>query len=371
VTFGLGRSNGMSNHRMASLDGLRAVSILAVIVGHLTGTRGFPLTNLRISAPVAHMGVTIFFVISGFLITTLLLQEQAAVGAVSIRNFYVRRAIRILPASMVFIGVMVAVSQLGWVRLTRNDLLAAFTWTVNYLPSRSWTIGHMWSLSVEEQFYLIWPVTVVMLGLVGVSRAAAFIFLLGPIVRGGLRALSPHLVEDYAFVFPAVADSIAVGCLVALERGRLLASNQWLYLTRSALAPGLIGIAFTTEYLSGYFVVDVLMRPIELLTLAALVEGSTRYVGAAHSVLNWAPCVWIGTLSYSLYLWQQPFLDRSVSGVLAGFPVNLAAAFGMACLSFYLVERPILRFSRPFRLASAGNAARRPGATRLTTDSPP
>jgi len=335
--------------RLRSLDGFRAISILMVLCGHLTGTQGFPITSRHLATVLSHLGVTVFFVISGFLITTLLDAEYRLTGAISLRNFYARRALRILPAFVVFLASLVVAGTCGFATLTGTDVVASLTWTVNYFSTRSWAIGHLWSLSVEEQFYLLWPAALALAGATRGLRVAVAVFLLGPLTR-----LLMHLffrgspLRDLE-VFPAVADSIAIGCCVGLMRSSLVCNRTWLWLTAPRRLLALFAGALLMETFSGYTVVDVTLGPLKLLCIAALVEGGTRYDGIAHRCLNWSPIVWIGTLSYSLYLWQQPFLDRSRTSALNAFPQNLLCAGILACMSFYLVERPMLRLRAHFR----------------------
>lgn len=150
--------------RLSSLDGLRAISIALVIFEHLRRTRGYTLGDLNAYfGDYGRLGVTVFFVISGFLITTLLLRERERRGSISLKGFYLRRAVRIFPAFLAFMAFIIVAHEMGWIQLNRYDLVSAFTYTVNYHPGRSWYIGHLWSLSVEEQFYLLWPLALVVL----------------------------------------------------------------------------------------------------------------------------------------------------------------------------------------------------------------
>ncbi|MEO7329892.1 MAG: acyltransferase, partial [Minicystis sp.] len=150
--------------RIPSLDGLRAISILVVLFGHMAGTRNFAFSFLdRLpTSELANFGVRVFFVISGFLITRLLFEEHARSGTVSLRGFYLRRTLRIFPAFYVFVAVVLVLDRLGKITLLPYDALTALTYTMNFHPtaSRSWQVGHLWSLSVEEQFYLLWPAIV-------------------------------------------------------------------------------------------------------------------------------------------------------------------------------------------------------------------
>jgi peptidoglycan/LPS O-acetylase OafA/YrhL len=144
------------NH-LPSLDGLRAISISLVLIGHLDGTRNVGhLPVIYIFGNLAHFGVTVFFVISGFLITSLLIKEDEQTGTVSLKGFYLRRSLRIFPAAFVDIALVTLLTAASAISVSRTDLVCAATYTVNYLVHSSWYIGHLWSLSVEEQFYLYW-----------------------------------------------------------------------------------------------------------------------------------------------------------------------------------------------------------------------
>jgi len=317
-------------------------------MGHLTGTGGFPHMAAGVAASLAHLGVVCFFCISGFLITTLLVNEERAFGDVSLRNFYARRALRILPAFLVFAGCMLLARSMGLVEFQDRDAVYALTWTSNYQLNRGWIFGHTWSLSIEEQFYLLWPLAVATLAALGRLRLVTFMFLVGPLVRTAMRLAFHNSVRDLE-IFPATADAIAIGAAFALQREALLSNTLYARISSARYAMPLAMAAFLIERYSDYTIIDLLLGPVKLLAIATLVEGSTRYVGAGRAILNWRPIAWIGTLSYSLYLWQQPFLNRSAHLPWNQFPANLALAVGAACMSLYLVEKPILRFSRYFR----------------------
>jgi peptidoglycan/LPS O-acetylase OafA/YrhL len=298
---------------------------------------------------VARLGVTVFFVISGFLITGLLMKEQADSGSISLKNFYLRRVLRIVPAFLVFVTCMLVAAAFGVVQLTGTDVATALTWTVNFNPTRSWAIGHLWSLSVEEQFYLLWPATIVICGLTKGRNWAIAAFFLAPVTRAVMHVLLPHSPLRDLEIFPAVADSMAIGCIVAIERDRLLTCRWWLGLTRPACAWPMVVVVLALLPLNNYTAISFFATPLTLVALAAIVEGSTRWTGAAARVLNARAVVWIGALSYSLYLWQQPFLNRSSQALLNSFPMNLVAAFACAVASYYLIERPFLKLRRRFR----------------------
>jgi len=336
--------------RIPSLDGLRAVSIALVLYGHLESGHGFVQGKLTAwLGDVAHLGVTVFFVISGFLITSLLKSERERTQKISLKNFYLRRALRIFPAFYVFILALILASAVGWIHLSGTDLAVALTYTVNYYPDRSWNIGHLWSLSIEEQFYLLWPFAFVLLGERRALIAAAIAFLAGPLVRVAMAVLFAHdsALRDLE-IFPAMADSIAIGCALALLRPRLIAQAWYVRMTASAwLAPILLSMIFLINSQLRHPVVDLFGWPIVLLAIAILVEASTRHADSwAGRFLNCRPVVFVGVLSYSLYLWQQPFLNRHLDAPFTRFPLNLALAIGAALLSYFLIERPLIGVRR-------------------------
>lgn len=332
-----------------SLDGLRAISILMVLVGHLNGTRGFFRADFGIG-DYAHLGVIVFFVISGFLITSLLLLEHEENGAISLKLFYARRAVRIFPASYFFIACVGILWWMGLAPMHPGDFWHAVTYTVNYLPNPSWHIGHLWSLSVEEQFYLLWPFAVLAAGPRRAPWIAAAVILAGPparIVQWFLFRGTAY--RDLAF-FPVVADSLAAGCLLASVKAWLERQNWYLFLFKPAVSTVLLALVLVINRYTGYTVVDVFGTSIINVLLAILIHRSVYCTGdAAGRILNWKPVAFVGVLSYSLYVWQQPFLDRNSGAWISAFPQNLVLAFAAALGSYFLLEKPLLKLRRRLR----------------------
>src|SRR5262249_53791297 len=128
------------------------------LFSHLAGTRNFvPLESVRRIGDFGNLGVRVFFVISGFLITTLLLAELDKAGRIDFKAFYLRRAFRIFPAFYVYLGAVGLLSLASAIPVPGTDLALAAGYATNFVSERSWLVGHVWSLSVEEQFYLLWP----------------------------------------------------------------------------------------------------------------------------------------------------------------------------------------------------------------------
>jgi peptidoglycan/LPS O-acetylase OafA/YrhL len=341
-------ASATSDH-LASLDGLRAISIALVLFGHLNGTRRFFDIDPGIG-DYAHLGVLVFFVISGFLITNLLLLEHRKTGQISLKLFYARRSIRIFPSSYCFLACISILWLAGIVHLHGRDLLHAATYTVNYLPNASWQIGHLWSLSVEEQFYLLWPFAVVALKPQRAFWAAGAGILIGPVARIAAWFFfrgTPY--RDLA-MFPMVADSLATGCLLAIARRWLESQGWYLRMFSPAFSISLVCLILLVNRYLGYTAVAVFGTSIINVCVAVLIHRSVYcHQDFLGQVLNWRPVAFVGVLSYSLYVWQQPFLDRHSAAWVNEFPQNLAFVILASLASYFLLEKPMLKLRHRLR----------------------
>lgn len=330
--------------RVPTLDGLRAVSILAVILGHSVDTYGGP----NFLGPLRHMGnlgVRMFFVISGFLITTLLLKELQRSGRISLKDFYIRRTLRIWPAFFAFVGIVYAIYLLGYVKMNPGDLLHSVTFTMNYHHDDAWVFSHLWSLSVEEQFYLLWPFALSILGPTRAFPLACAVLLLSPLIRAGMWYWWG--VSDVAAMtrqFQAVADSLAIGCLLSCAYNALVNDPRFGPLIRSPWCV-LLAAAFLVSSFASYFVAPswfyVFTQSIANVALALLViHFVATHDSPVGRVLNSRPLVVIGVLSYSLYLWQNLFMNPDSNHWFTRFPANLFLTFTAATISYLLIEKP-------------------------------
>jgi peptidoglycan/LPS O-acetylase OafA/YrhL len=353
--------------RIPSLDGLRALSIALVMFAHLNETRGF-VSSLEIERwQLGNLGVRVFFVISGFLITTLLLEESDRTGTISLGGFYVRRFFRIFPAFYFMLAVLFVLDATGVIALHARDLVTAATYTINYHHDRAWYVGHVWSLSVEEQFYLLWPAILLVAGIQrGLGIAAAMVFI-APLLRVGLGFL-PAFRPGIGETFPTVADALATGCLLAGLGPRLARSPRWRDLIEKRWWLAVIAIVVSARNpstkVAWIFGETILNASIAVVIARVIARPDDRF----GRLLNTAPMVWIGTLSYSLYLWQQPFLNRHSSGLLQSFPLNIVLAVAVAHASYFLIERPFLRLrQRIERRARPQRAGGGDGSSRSAT----
>lgn len=341
-----GQTPARRESRIPSLDGLRAASIAFVVIGH--GLNEFQSTHhapgLGILVSYGELGVRIFFCISGFLITSLLMTERRASGRIDFGAFYLRRAFRILPAYWVFLFLVVAS---GHFPCGAGDLGRALAFVTDYLPV-SWCFGHTWSLSVEEQFYLFWPLTLFLAGERVALGVALLLAVVAPLSR--LTAATEVISGLHCQI-----DGLMVGVLLALLRERH--GKGWLRVYGGSLmaAASALFVLIVSPVIAGLFMHRGL--PSKLTPVGSIWEalaiGSIVLWAVHHSdtvvgrVLNWRPIVHVGLMSYSLYLWQQPFLFRGLTGAgLGGIALRMLAAFACAELSYFLVERPFMALRR-------------------------
>jgi peptidoglycan/LPS O-acetylase OafA/YrhL len=347
--------------RIPSLDGLRGISIAFVLFSHLAGTGGFPVSAASANTwSLGSFGVTVFFVISGFLITGLLLEELDRTDRIRLGRFYFRRTLRIFPPYFALLGALLVAEAIGWIALHPGDALHAATYTSNYHLERSWYVGHTWSLAVEEQFYLLWPAVLVLAGTRRALFLAAATVLVVPLVRLAEWELFRSAGYGVGHRFETIADAIAVGCVLACARPWLHRFEPYMRLLRSplfVLVPvlALAGNMMHDHPLIAFAVGITVMNVCLALCLDWCV---TFHEGRVGRVLNATPLVFVGWISYSLYLWQQPFLNRASQAALAQFPLNIVLTIAAALASYYLIERPSLQLrkrveSRKRRPASA------------------
>jgi peptidoglycan/LPS O-acetylase OafA/YrhL len=275
------------------------------------------------------LGVHVFFVLSGYLITNLLLQEHERSGTINLSNFYVRRAFRIFPAAFVFIAVVVG---LYWREMRWTHVAAAVFYVANMDVTRPWIFGHLWSLSIEEQFYLLWPFALRRWYRYQLAILLC-VFFGTPVFRTVLYAVKAH--GAVVGSLPAVADQLAIGCLLAIFAKRLPRIPGYVALVMTAAAFLLPWYPATSPARSLFML--FVLRPLLHISIAGIV---LHVIQVPYAALNWGPVAWLGKISYSLYLWQELFCSNA--NLHYGYVLALPA-IGCACLSYYLIEQPMLR----------------------------
>jgi peptidoglycan/LPS O-acetylase OafA/YrhL len=344
-------------HRPA-LDGLRGLAIIMVLLSHMP--------NLGLNG--GFYGVDLFFVLSGFLITSLLLEEWRATGAISLKAFYARRALRLLPALIVVLIVVVALS--AWKDPASEAAAMRKTALITLLYSTNWfkaydalpneILSPAWSLSIEEQFYLLWPLLLVALLRLGVSRRAmagvVIVLLLGSAAaRAALWGPGDPAVHRVFFGTDTHADGLLSGVLAALlmswgagpttpRMGRVVNWSAHLFL--GFLVVFLKGWPFDRWLLQWGYVPMNVASAVLVVCLVSSPWPGLRFV------FEGAPLVWLGRISYGVYLWHIVvfwMLGRLDLGLGWGYwPAAVGATVALAALSYGVLERPLLRLKRNF-----------------------
>jgi peptidoglycan/LPS O-acetylase OafA/YrhL len=324
---------------LPALDGVRAIAILLVLAGHFIGIPG-----------LAVAGVCLFFVLSGFLITRLLAADVEGCGRVRFGRFYWRRACRIIPAYLLWVGVTWLILGDPANHGDRAALTGLLTYTYNYTTPAAYGFNSIihpaWSLAVEEQFYLLWPLALTLLGFRLAKRALLFCF--GTVIVWRFTAsVILHLPLTYLdWAFETNAGALALGCWLALFT---MQGSQiwWVRLARPRWLTIWLGVAIGAISLGLQEFGGAAVWAVPLTTLITFLLISSALEGSEHPMLAHPLLRWIGAISYPLYLWHLWGLAIG-KWVPAPLPVQLfiatAASLVLASASYYLLERPILRW---------------------------
>jgi len=350
----------MSRPYRPEIDGLRAIAVLAVVLFH---------AGLGLAA--GYVGVDIFFVISGYLITAILLDEWRLRGRIDLASFYARRIRRLLPALFVVVVSTLAASTVllspyGEQRRVAQSAAASFLFVANLFFQ--FTSGgyfdpnvdrlpllHIWSLGVEEQFYLIWPALLIIV-MTHWPRRIIVVVTVGMLLSLGLAELLMAFAPAAAFYqMPARFWELAAGCLIALAPP--LRTRRNAELATAGLGLVIIATFVFIAHFPGLGSLPAVAGAVMLLC-AVHWEGE---LGFAGQVLRWKPLVFIGLISYSLYLWHWPLLVFAHTANVGPLSLTVRlllvfAAIFMAWLSFRFVERPARRpdGSSPRMLVASG-----------------
>ena len=360
--------------RIQTLDGVRGIAILLVLNGHATDTTaaGYTgwLTPLK-WLPNSEVGVQIFFVLSGYLITSILIREYDAIGKIDIKAFYCRRILRIFPAFYLFLLFIVGLNAVGAIQLSRTYLALSAAHLVNYaqaiilllkltnLPNADyWFIGHLWTLSMEEQFYWMWPLALLFLLRTRWYGVLVVLVLGMPLIRVASYDLFPGLRGQIMMMLHTGSDAIFAGCLLAVCLARHPGLSRKLI-----FSPWVVAILVVYIFKYGPLLNRMMPRGFGVVLGATLMIGAIVLTLAnillhdGNAWYNWVllspPLVFLGRISYSVYLWQQVFLTPLDTTLLGKWPLNLVAAIGVGWLSYQFVELPFIRLKDKYFPAHA------------------
>jgi peptidoglycan/LPS O-acetylase OafA/YrhL len=376
------RGNGIP-----ALDGLRAIAVVLVLCEHggIPGMGG------------GFLGVDVFFVLSGFLITSLLLDELGRSGRIELTNFWIRRARRLLPALVLMVLTVAAARDLlPYQALTglRSDAIAAFLWMANWRFVAQQTdyftqgappspLQHAWSLGVEEQYYFVWPVLLIGVTLLLAWRAKRYFqratvggvrfatFVIATLGASASAAAAIVFTSDatrdriyfgtdtraQALLIGSAASALLVRDWPALNRGWCMIRTRWgRRVARLLPLLGLAGLAALTHYATGS-AADFrhgLLLAAAFAAVIVIAPVACEQRGVVARVLAWRPLVWLGAISYGVYLWHWPIF-LALNGERTGwqgpalFAARCAVTLAAAGASFWLIEQPIRRW-RPSRV---------------------
>ena len=326
----------MKTDRIPALDGLRGIAILLVVISHVPGW-GFAQFG-------GAVGVQLFFVLSGFLITRILIAEVRQTGTVSLRSFWLRRAARLLPAIIVLIVGFVPVALFlgetsAWLR---NSLLGA-SYQASFILSGGGSLGvvdHMWSLAVEEWFYLVWPFVIVVLArrVPGRGFVSAIAGIAGTAIiwKVHLNVSVPYersyfSIDGNAFALLGGAVTAALAHRTEATRSNLALNTAVAVIVVFALAPDLSDNARA-----------ILWGTLLLMPISAV---AVWYAQRGSKILESGVLRWFGRVSYSLYLWHLPLLEAPIlveMNMIGRTVLLLSVATLVSALSTVVVEEPVV-----------------------------
>ena len=347
-------------------NGLRAFSVFFVVSTHIglyefLLKRGLYHPNLDVLFS-GNTGVQVFFTLSGFLITLILLKEYNKKGSISLKNFYIRRFLRLLPPLIILLCLVSIFMFLKLIPRSFLGLIMSATYTYNFIPLKFYTgeLGHTWSLAVEEQFYFLWPMALLVFATtrkrfyvigaaIGLCIAAAFILRNLSVTNGGEIFPLDSLYTVDRWLFPAIAP-IMIGALAA---SLILAPGNRLLLNFKDKIWPLAAFLF-------FYVLPVFL-PAFLLPVQAIIQSLGIallliwiYYNQQSSLCNFLEIKWInylGKISYGIYIYQGFFL-RTGPGesaiMVQYFPYNLLCTILAAIVSYEIIEKPVLKFKTKF-----------------------
>lgn len=353
----------LSEGKIPALDGVRALAIALVVLDHLhfSAIRGWGET-------LGRTGVTLFFVLSGFLITWLLIKEDDRTAGISLWNFYVRRLLRIFPGFYAFWAIYVGSALLAHRHVAWGNCIAALFYVNNYYwPLRGGGDGGMlltWSLGVEEQFYIVWPTIFKRFrsSRGSLSRGLMIVCLIVLLHRAWLHYFW-HVPQLYLYTaFDARMDSLAMGCLLAVSirsrKAMPVVQAVCAHWSLPAVTFVLFALSMSVPYLSSNlsywclwgFTVESILSATLIVQMVVLGDR------IPWAWINWKGVRFLGTISYSLYLYNAmgpDLINRSPLGhTFLRAPAGVAAAVLLASGSYYTIERPFLKLKKKYEVRS-------------------
>ena len=351
-----------------SLDRWRAIAILLVLGSHMTYAANFPPNSMGWVAYIfsGNLGVRIFFVLSGFLITLLLLRESDKNGRISLCNFYIRRVFRIFPVYFAYLAVLAVLTVAGLYYDSLSSWIGCLTFLRNIVGQGISATNHFWSLAVEEQFYIIWPFLFLCLSLWRRKRLF-FLILLTAIIAAPIARLNCSPNPGGGFVNRILSeksillyiDSLAVGCVGAWFAWKIPNGKRWcrieIIVLLSSLALIIGGRVFELSTFSEHHqLYNALIPSIQAWAILTCLWMTASERSPVYRFLNSWPVTTLGILSYSIYVWHFLFLSHFMGSHFSNIMIYnwkywLFPALAVSALSYYFLEKPMIKFGQRFR----------------------
>jgi peptidoglycan/LPS O-acetylase OafA/YrhL len=345
-------SGAVNQKHYPSLNGLRGISIIMVVMAHL-----------RLSNHPAYMtffngflGVNIFFVLSGFLITTLCIKEKNLTGTLSLKQFYIRRILRIFPVAYLFLAVLAILNFFFHLQVAGIQFFGAFFYLVNFTYFKShdwsWFTAHYWSLSVEEQFYIIFPFILKIRFKVFFYAILFLVFVLPVLCT--LQEFFPVLNKGFFYFFTRYFikfQSIAVGCLFSILAFRKSFDSKYFQYGKTAGNLVAFFLIYYLLYEELYSIKAVYLNLLVSCLIGYIVVTNLSASGnVVYRVLNWKWLSFIGILSYSIYIWQELFTPdgSNLPTFLTTFPTNVIFIIIVPLMSYFWYEKHFLKLKSKF-----------------------
>lgn len=351
------REQLLSYGNIPTLTGWRGVAVLLVIIGHLKfgfpkqSTEYFWMDNLI----YANFGVRIFFVLRGFLITTLLVKEKLKFGKINLRNFYIRRILRIVPVLWLYLITVAIISKIFHLDLNYHHFLGPLFYLTNFnIFQGTWLFAHTWSLAVEEQYYLLWPV--LFQRIKNLMYWVICILLLTPLIVS-ITYLKPNLSNYLLHPFFSHGAAIFTGSLLSLVWCQNFYNIKIEKYLRNSVFFVLLVVAWAISILVHNGKMGKILLPGGDLILNIIVSylitfSILKSTGHISKFLNSSVINKIGILSYSIYIWQQlfiiPYDEYSSWSKYLFFPQNIILVFLVSFISYNFFEKPFLQLKQKF-----------------------
>lgn len=348
-----------------ALDGLRGIAVLTVMIYHVEYL--FPPLHSFVKG--GFLGVDIFFVLSGFLISSILIKEYEKDGQINLKNFYVRRFFRLVPAfwtfliCLYFLGNFLLPPRQAAAIYDNNNFLFAFSYLMNWHSASNddlaGNLNHAWSLAIEEQFYIIWSLILYKAFAENRERKQIFVWtsatILILIAWRTFRALTGTDTRILYYSTDTRIDALLIGCVTAMIYSwkllpqKLYASKSFSLAALASLATALL-VLFNFSHTDKFLycgTISVFSMSIGVIILWII----TRRKSIVKLLLELKPLRWVGQISYGLYLWHFVFYEFGKK-TFEAFPVQLivgiSLAFTVSATSFYLIEKPFLKLKEKF-----------------------